>query len=146
MLRRLIVKRSFEQQDVWLWLMNFVVFPSQTLRDSKRSPLLFPQKLQRLANAVKVFFGYNLEHLLRELNMTVFVIFVRVTTGVVDGVSELIQLRALGLTKGTRPLVPPCHVDIHEVAVLGHDDDGIRGSCVEKGPLSADSKQQRRVR
>lgn len=48
------------------------------LCDAQRSPLLLPQQLQCASRAVKVVLGNDLEHLLRELHVTVFILFVRV--------------------------------------------------------------------
>ena len=77
MCRRLIVQGSFEEQDVRLGLVDFVMLPSETLSlyvislllaiiriiadagsylcDAKRSPLIFPEKLQCAPGSIKVF-------------------------------------------------------------------------------------------
>jgi hypothetical protein len=67
---------SLEEQNVRFRLVHLVVLPTQTLRDSKTSPLVLPQQLQGASRAVEVVFGDGLEHRLRELDVAVFVVVV----------------------------------------------------------------------
>jgi hypothetical protein len=76
--------------------MNFVVFPTKTLKatsqhanpiatsplsylcNTQRSPFLLPQKLQSALRRVVVFFWDDLQHVLRKLDMSVFILVIRV--------------------------------------------------------------------
>ena len=79
-----------------LRFMHFVVFPTKALlkvtlcglaewiqvlylSDAKSTPFLFPKKLQCVVVGIKVFFRYDLQHRLRELDMSVFVFIVRIS-------------------------------------------------------------------
>ena len=109
------------------------------LGDAERAPLFLPQQLQGASAAVKVLLGYGLEHLLRELDVTVLVLLVRISVGasagcaircrrkrtqadapcrVVDRLDELLQLLLFVLGQRAGLLVAAREVDVH---VLGHD-------------------------
>lgn len=75
---------SLEQQNVWLRLVDLVVLPAQTLCDAQTSPLVFPQQLESASCAVEVVFGDSLEHLLGQLDVTVFVVVVVVSLSAQD--------------------------------------------------------------
>jgi hypothetical protein len=80
---------------MWLWLMNLVMFPSQTLHhkislgkahelttishlgDTKTPPFFLPKQFQKvLARITEVVFGYCLQHSFRKLNMSVLELIV----------------------------------------------------------------------
>jgi hypothetical protein len=49
------------------------------LGDAERPPLLLPQQLQGASRAVEVVFGNGLEHLLRQLHVTVLVLVIGIS-------------------------------------------------------------------
>lgn len=104
---------SFEQQNVWLGLVHFIMLPPQTLCDAQSSPLVFPQQLQCASGAIEVVLGYRLEHLLGQLNVTVLVVVVVISRRVVNRVNELIQFIPLRIRQQSRLLVPPREINIH---------------------------------
>lgn len=81
-----------KEENVRLRLVNFIMFPSKALQNSvsaralldphifgsiylsnaKTSPLFLPQKLQCTFAGVDVIFWYLLDHLFRQLHMSVF--------------------------------------------------------------------------
>lgn len=84
------IQSSLKQQNMWLWLMDLVVFPSQALAirlasenyrkpvhiiylsDAQRPPFFFPKQLQCALRAIKIIMRNLLEHILRKLDMSVF--------------------------------------------------------------------------
>jgi len=64
---------------MWLWFMYFIMLPAQALSYAEGTPLLLPQQLESSAAAVKVLLGDSFEHVLGQLDVSVFVFFVRVS-------------------------------------------------------------------
>lgn len=113
MLRWVVVHWTLEQQDVWLWLVDFVVLPSQGLGDTDCAPFLLPEQLQSALALVMVLIWNNLEHSLWELNVTVLVLIIVVSGAVVDSLNKLIQARLLILSERTWDSVATTVIDVH---------------------------------
>ena len=54
-----------------LWLVDLVVFPTETLRDTHCPPLFLPKKLQCALAFVVIVGGDGLQHRLGKLHMAV---------------------------------------------------------------------------
>jgi len=85
--------------------MNLIVLPPKALGDAQAPPFLFMQNFERARLCIEIIFGDSFEHILREHHVSILVIFVRITVGVVDEIRKLIQITAFGVGQETRATV-----------------------------------------
>ena len=60
--------------------MHFVMLPSQALCDANGPPFLFPQQFQGIALCVHVVRGYQFEHVLWKLHVSVLELIITIPT------------------------------------------------------------------
>lgn len=93
---------SLEKENMWLWFMDLVMLPSQTLSNrqhlvdgklrripsylsyAKATPFLLPEQFQSSFGSIKVFLGDLLEHVLGQLHVSVLVLAVGI-----PGISQI---------------------------------------------------------
>jgi len=81
-----------EEKNVWFGRMNFVMFPSQTLRDPDTPPLRLSQETQRPGIIlIEELLGDHLQKLFGQYDVPIFVVIIGVTIRVVDFLDVLFE-------------------------------------------------------